>query len=231
LLVDDGSKAVRCYEERGDEIDLVILDMTMPVMDGRECFRRLREIDPSVKVIVSTGHALNGAAQEVIDNGAVRFLQKPFVIAQLSDAVAKALSGDSTEATQRGRSETDGETSPRDIDGLRNESLEALTEMLQRLMRLKTACSEDKEVGASIEAMLGRLRKVIDRGVAGAAEDQLWHEFGNLVGGVRYFVAGLLEAKDMGDAVPGAARAVEDSASRTMELMARWRETAGRRDS
>ncbi|GAG43301.1 unnamed protein product, partial [marine sediment metagenome] len=66
----------------------------MPVMDGRECFRRLKEMDPEVKALLSTGHALNGAAQELLDSGMVGFVQKPYIMASLSEAVAKALQQD-----------------------------------------------------------------------------------------------------------------------------------------
>lgn len=241
LLVKDGSEAVRCYGERGDSIDLVILDMSMPVMDGCECFRKLKEIDPGVKVVVSTGHALNGAAQEIMNEGASRFLQKPFVLAQLSEAVAKALHGDSAEDVPReARSEDDDGAPQADTDELRHDSLEALAEMLQDLLRLKAVLPGDDEAAESIETMIGRLREIIDRGVAGAVrgpdgalsvskgavENQMWHSFGNLVGGIRYFVAGLLGKQEEGDAVPEAVRAVEDSARRAMELVARWREAS-----
>ncbi|MHC5055937.1 MAG: PAS domain S-box protein [Planctomycetota bacterium] len=229
LLVKDGNEAVRCYEERGDEIDLVILDMTMPVMDGRECFRKLREIDPSVKVVVSTGHALNGAAQTIMDEGAARFLQKPFVLAQLSEAVAKALHGDRAEDVAPGaRPEADGAAAQEDIEVLRDDSLEALTEMLQHLIRLKALLSEDEGAAESIDAMTGRLREMIGQGGSGVVEEPLWHGFGNLVGGIRYFVAGSLGDQEEGDDVSRGARAVEDSARRAMELMARWREAVRR---
>jgi PAS domain S-box-containing protein len=88
----DGREAVERYREKASEIDLVLLDMTMPVMDGPECFEELKKINPGVKVVVATGHALDGATQETIDAGALRSIHKPFIMADLAATVAKALS-------------------------------------------------------------------------------------------------------------------------------------------
>ncbi len=87
----DGREAVEYYREHASEIDLVVLDMTMPGMDGRECFEELKKINPDVKAVVATGHALDGAAQETIDAGALRFIHKPFIMAELADTLAKTL--------------------------------------------------------------------------------------------------------------------------------------------
>ena len=87
----NGREAVEHYRKHGGEIDLVVLDMTMPVMNGRDCFRALKELDPGVKVLLTTGHALDGAAQELLDEGMVGFVQKPYMVAGLSEAIAKAM--------------------------------------------------------------------------------------------------------------------------------------------
>jgi len=92
LSAADGLQAIECFAERADEIDLVLLDITMPGMDGASCFRKLREIEPTLRVVVTSGHALGGAAGRLLDDGAVGFVQKPFTIAVLSDALARALS-------------------------------------------------------------------------------------------------------------------------------------------
>ncbi len=89
--VHNGREAADHYGKHGPDIDLVILDMTMPVMDGGECFRALKGLDPEVKALLSTGHALNGTAQRLLDEGMLGFVQKPYVLAQLSEAVARAL--------------------------------------------------------------------------------------------------------------------------------------------
>ena len=93
VLAGNGREAVEYYEARGSEIDLVILDLTMPAMDGETCFDELRKQNPGIRVIVSTGHAVDQTAQRLLDRGARGFVQKPFVKTELSEAVAQALSG------------------------------------------------------------------------------------------------------------------------------------------
>lgn len=87
----NGQEGVEYYGAHKDEVDLVLLDMKMSVMDGRECFRQLRKIDCGVKVILSTGSAHEGAVQEVLDEGALALLQKPYAMTQLAEALEKAL--------------------------------------------------------------------------------------------------------------------------------------------
>jgi PAS domain S-box-containing protein len=82
--VSGGERAVEVYSEDPDAIDIVILDLSMPGMDGRECFIRLHEIDPGVKVILATGFSRNGRVQELLDLGVKGFLQKPFRIKELA---------------------------------------------------------------------------------------------------------------------------------------------------
>ena len=86
-----GGLALGCSPCFESGTDLVLLDMTMPVMDGRECFRRLKEMAAEAKALLSTGHALGGAAQELLDEGMVGFVQKPYVVAGFPEAAAKAL--------------------------------------------------------------------------------------------------------------------------------------------
>ncbi|MHC4198817.1 MAG: PAS domain S-box protein [Planctomycetota bacterium] len=89
----DGREAVEFYKDHAGEVDLVVLDMVMPIMDGRECFKRLKKLDPGVKVLLATGRAPDGAAQELLIQGVLGFIKKPFAIADLSEAVAKTLGG------------------------------------------------------------------------------------------------------------------------------------------
>lgn len=92
MTAEDGLRAVEDYAERLADIDLAIIDMIMPNMGGRECFRRLRELRPDLRAILSTGYGRDGAAQEILDEGMVGFVQKPYRIEQLSEVVSRALS-------------------------------------------------------------------------------------------------------------------------------------------
>ncbi|MFH0728509.1 MAG: PAS domain S-box protein [Pseudomonadota bacterium] len=86
-----GREAVRLYEESRERIDLVILDVIMPGMGGGETFDRLKEIDPNVNVVISTGFSIDENASRIMARGAKDFLQKPFDMETLSKKIKKAL--------------------------------------------------------------------------------------------------------------------------------------------
>ena len=89
--VGSGQEAIDVYTEKRKKIDLVILDMIMPGISGAETFDSLREINPAVKVILSSGYSLTGQAQSIMDRGCNGFLQKPFHLEQLSSKVREML--------------------------------------------------------------------------------------------------------------------------------------------
>jgi signal transduction histidine kinase/CheY-like chemotaxis protein len=87
----NGEEALRVYREHRDEVSLVLLDLTMPVMGGVECFRRMKELDPAVRVVISSGFSSESTAAEVLKEGALDYLQKPYDIEHLARTIAKAL--------------------------------------------------------------------------------------------------------------------------------------------
>ena len=86
-----GKEAIACFREHMGWVDLVIIDMVMPEMSGRDCFRALKEIDPEVRAVLSTGYGLNGRAQEIIDEGMVGFVQKPYDMEALAERIGRAM--------------------------------------------------------------------------------------------------------------------------------------------
>lgn len=80
-----------CRENR-DEGDIVLLDLVMPDMNGRECFDALRQVNPNLKVILSSGYGRDEAVEALLAAGAKAFLPKPYRSSQLSEALATALS-------------------------------------------------------------------------------------------------------------------------------------------
>ncbi|MBI5342574.1 MAG: PAS domain S-box protein [Deltaproteobacteria bacterium] len=90
----DGREGVEYYRRFGGNIDLVIIDMIMPNLGGRDCFREIKAMNPEVRAILSTGFSLDGAVQEIIDEGISGFIQKPYRLEQLSRAVSKAMGRD-----------------------------------------------------------------------------------------------------------------------------------------
>ena len=87
LLSENGEQGIKAYREHHDEIDLVILDMNMPVMDGKEMFRELKKIDSNVKALLATGFAMDGEVHELMTEGVMGFIQKPFMIEDISKAI------------------------------------------------------------------------------------------------------------------------------------------------
>jgi len=91
LVSRSGLDAVEKITSIGSEIDLVILDLIMPGMDGGKTFDRIREIQPGIPVMLASGYAINGQATEIMQRGCNGFIQKPFSIAKLSQKVRKVL--------------------------------------------------------------------------------------------------------------------------------------------
>lgn len=91
FVAQSGQRAVETVTEIGNEIDLVILDMIMPGMDGGKTFDRIREIQPEIPVMLSSGYAINGQAEKIMRRGCNGFIQKPFNIFEFSKQVRKIL--------------------------------------------------------------------------------------------------------------------------------------------
>jgi len=86
-----GREAVEIYEEDKGKIDLVLLDMVMPGMGGKEAYDKMKEINPDVKVLLSSGYTKNGQAAEILEQGCNGFIQKPFDIQELSGKMREIL--------------------------------------------------------------------------------------------------------------------------------------------
>jgi PAS domain S-box-containing protein len=93
LLAKDGVEALDAFKEYNGNIGLVIIDMIMPKMGGRETFLRLKELNPNVKALLSTGYDRNGEAREILRSGVIGFIQKPFQLDELLCKVRSVLDG------------------------------------------------------------------------------------------------------------------------------------------
>jgi PAS domain S-box-containing protein len=94
LCANTGEQALRIYREQRDRIDLVVLDMIMPQMSGGEVFDRLKELDPEVQVMLSSGYSIDGEAAQILARGVLGFLQKPFKLQQLREKLQELLDRD-----------------------------------------------------------------------------------------------------------------------------------------
>ncbi len=87
-----GMEAITIFQEHQGEIDLIILDMIMPGMGGGETFDRLKQIDPDVRVLLSSGYSLEGQAKDILNRGCLGFIQKPYKIEELAKKIKDILS-------------------------------------------------------------------------------------------------------------------------------------------
>ena len=94
ILASDGAEGVKVFAEQADSIDLVICDMVMPSMNGRDCFHAIRKIRADIPFILASGFAHNDALAELDQNGLSGFIQKPFGCVELCRTVVLALNGE-----------------------------------------------------------------------------------------------------------------------------------------
>ncbi len=91
LTARDGKEAVEIYSKNKDNIDIVLLDMVMPNMDGSEAYDRMKEINPGIKVLLSSGYSINSQAAKILERGCDGFIQKPFSVKELSIKIMEIL--------------------------------------------------------------------------------------------------------------------------------------------
>ncbi len=89
LVAPNGHEAVRLYRENRERINLVILDMIMPDMIGRDCFLELKKIRPDVKVLLASGFSREEDLREMKEQGLTGFISKPYQGVELSQKVAE----------------------------------------------------------------------------------------------------------------------------------------------
>jgi PAS domain S-box-containing protein len=94
IVATNGKEALDIYQTRKEEISLVILDILMPEMSGRDCLMELLKIDPSVKVIIASGYAPEDELLRDISPLVKGFLHKPFAISTLPADVRSVLDSD-----------------------------------------------------------------------------------------------------------------------------------------
>jgi len=88
----DGREALEVYRQFSHEIALVLLDLTMPYMNGEEVLNELKITTPSVRVLLSSGFNEVEAIRQFTGKGLAGFLQKPYTAAMLADTVKRVLS-------------------------------------------------------------------------------------------------------------------------------------------
>ncbi len=96
IFADDGYSAVKVYQARKNEIDAILMDIQMPVMDGIEAADEILKINPTARIIFTSGYAESRSFDKLRKRGHKLFLKKPYKITSLADIIQKALSKELT---------------------------------------------------------------------------------------------------------------------------------------
>ncbi len=91
LTATSGIEALDVYRRNQDTIDLLILDMIMPDMEGGVTYDKIKDLNPNVKVLLASGYSIDGRASEIMKRGCNGFIQKPFNMKELSDQIRNIL--------------------------------------------------------------------------------------------------------------------------------------------
>jgi CheY-like chemotaxis protein len=87
----DGQEAVELYQQEGSEIDLVLLDVRMPRLDGPHTLAALMRLNPRVRCCFMTGHSGNYSEDGLLELGAARVFPKPFQLAEIAQALTQLM--------------------------------------------------------------------------------------------------------------------------------------------
>ena len=91
LIAKDGIQGIDVFKKKQHQIDLVLLDMIMPQMNGPDCFQILRQLKPSIPIIISSGFSQEEDLLGLKDQGLNGFLHKPYQSSDLGEAIKSAL--------------------------------------------------------------------------------------------------------------------------------------------
>lgn len=91
LTADNGEVALDVYGREKERIALVILDLIMPTMGGKDCLQKMLQLDPKARVLVASGYSADASTKECIDRGAKGFVPKPFRALELLRQVRRTL--------------------------------------------------------------------------------------------------------------------------------------------
>ena len=91
IKASSGKEGIEIYKNKVDDIKIILLDMNMPEMSGKETYKRIKKINPNAKVILGTGFRNDERIQEVLDMGINEMIQKPYTLEELIKIVSKVI--------------------------------------------------------------------------------------------------------------------------------------------
>jgi PAS domain S-box-containing protein len=87
----NGEEGIALFQSHPDEIDLVLLDLSMPGIGGKETFRRLKSLKPDLKIVLSSGYSQTEVTDDLSHLGLTGFIQKPYRYDKLNELIRKFL--------------------------------------------------------------------------------------------------------------------------------------------
>lgn len=229
----NGRDAVNFYEKHRDNVDLVILDLTMPVMNGVECFDALKETNPDVKLVITTGHAFNDTVQKLLQKGVVGFLPKPYTMLELSCVMAKALSASDATGLLSAQTSpwagTEGLAEHASVDEREGTVAEEATG--RRQSEQPKTMDAEFEIPARADSGTGVQRRSAEeeRGVA-RPDRRTWHQIKNQLAAISAHSSLLEHDTSLSDGARRSVRIVKDSGRQAISLMRRLDSSDGNVD-
>ncbi len=92
LKANNSAEACQLYEDKKEHIDIVVLDMIMPDESGASTYKRLKKLNPDIRVLITSGLEKNGNVDEILNDGQNGFIQKPFKFEELTNNIDRMLS-------------------------------------------------------------------------------------------------------------------------------------------
>ena len=92
LIANNSGEACQVFKDKYEQIDLVILDMIMPDENGATTYKRLKKINPDVKVLISTGYVKDGNVEEILNDSQNALITKPFKLGEFANKIDTILS-------------------------------------------------------------------------------------------------------------------------------------------
>ena len=91
ILAENGKEGLELFREKFREIKVVLLDMAMPKMSGKVAFFKMQQIDPDLKVVLTSGFRQDNRVEDVLKHGIKNFIQKPYTMEKLSSIIYKTI--------------------------------------------------------------------------------------------------------------------------------------------
>jgi len=91
VVAENGMVGLDIFKKMHHELDLVIMDMMMPEMNGEDCFNAMKSIDPAARIIISSGFTRDADIERIKNKGLIGIMRKPFRLSELIEIVSKAI--------------------------------------------------------------------------------------------------------------------------------------------